>query len=366
MSGGRGSRVGSSGGADIREAEIQMRRIRVAVYPNRHPNAVIQNLKKVIAAVPGVDVVDFPSWRDACRIAALRGLLRRPAPPLVDVLVLNWPEWLLTDARGRLSGRGAAKFAAKMVLFEKCGRHVIYVRHNRTPHGMTGIDAKLAEKIVDAAAQRCAREVCFSETSDSVTTYVPHPLYQIRADSQAGPGDYFIIFGQIEPRKHIENAIAAWPRGGPELKIAGIASDREYVERLRTLASGQHITFHEGPLPESEAADLVARARALLLTHASAHAFVSGSFFFALSVGTPVFSPPHPYLQHLVESHGFPGVQFYSSIASVLPGLLRYRATPREREHICRAAEHHFGMERCVAAWSALLADILSEPPPCS
>jgi glycosyltransferase involved in cell wall biosynthesis len=71
-----------------------------------------------------------------------------------------------------------------------------------------------------------------------------------------------VFLGRILPHKGIHHLIAGLPAGTP-LQVVGSELDREYLERLRTLAEGKEVAFRLG-LDDTEVLSILQRAMALV------------------------------------------------------------------------------------------------------
>lgn len=289
--------------------------------------------------------------------AFVRGSLRL-APPRVDLLVLNWVEGGLLDSSGRFSLRAALKLWLRLSLMRLAARRLVFVRHNHYPHATPAADVKRVQAWVDRLERRCDVAVTHSRAAAlGARRYVPHPLYrhgpvQPRAVSDWGlPAQYFVMFGVITPYKKIDEVIQHFP-ADRYLVIAGAVGDEEYVQHIRSLQR-PNILVRAGFIGDTEAQALVARATALLIAHADADVIVSGSFFFAASVGTPVLAVATPFLRSIEAEFG-PG--FAVPAADVK--ALCHSAAGFERTDtaaFAAQAEQAFGDDAVVAAWAPLL-----------
>ena len=116
------------------------------------------------------------------------------------------------------------------------------------------------------------------------------------------PADYFVVFGRIVRYKRIAELVAAFPPDRT-LVVIGTVGDRAYADELVALASG-NIVVLPGALSEPEAQAIVVRSRALLIAHADDDVIVSSSFFFGMSLATPVLAVATPFLRWIAPRLG--------------------------------------------------------------
>ena len=118
------------------------------------------------------------------------------------------------------------------------------------------------------AAQRVDRYIANSTmTRRRVRRYlgreatVVYPPVELERFALAEPGDAYVVLSELVPHKRIELAVEAFSRMGRRLVVVGDGPD---WRRLRRLA-GPTVTF-AGRVSDADAAQLLARARALVVT----------------------------------------------------------------------------------------------------
>ncbi|MFH1681556.1 MAG: glycosyltransferase [Candidatus Eisenbacteria bacterium] len=92
---------------------------------------------------------------------------------------------------------------------------------------------------------------------EAEVVHPPVDVSRFRADLPRG--EYFLVLSALVPYKRVELAVRAFSRLNLPLVVAGRGPERTHLERI----AGPNIRF-EGWLGESEVADLLARARALV------------------------------------------------------------------------------------------------------
>lgn len=161
---------------------------------------------------------------------------------------LNWTEQHLDH-----------KMKLRLMLYKFWGAHIIWVFHNRYPHGMIQSDtisgnmkwlAGHSNKIL-LHSRSSTKYIPNRKRNSRKAVYVPHVLYapqNVNADLETTrshyglSGDHFVfaIFGAISPYKNIEAAIAAFQKlclNDARLLIAGNPTDRRYAEKIIRLCN---------------------------------------------------------------------------------------------------------------------------------
>lgn len=279
----------------------------------------------------------------------------------VDLLVLNWLDSELLDpASHRLLLRRALRLCARIVAMRCAARHVVFVRHNHYPHATLPHETARARRWVDRLERLCCTAVTHSPAAATADRrYVPHPLYrhgplqrQAVADWDL-PDDYFVMFGAIAPYKRLAEVIAAFP-AQRQLVIAGAVGDEAYARALAALQR-PNMRLRAGFVDDAQGQALVAGATALLIAHADADVIVSGSFFFAASVGTPVIAVQTPFLLDAHASFGAAVVTPVPDIAALCQAAAGFERGARRGEVDARI-EQAYGDAAVLAAWAPIVA----------
>lgn len=230
---------------------------------------------------------------------------------LYDVIIINWRENCLIKSRKiRLSG--IFEYVLTIALHRVCSRTLVYVRHNKYPHNLKLNDISKARQWLKFGESLSDSIVVHSplEKSEPHHIYVPHPLYTQSiatkshtavSDSNAGEQDYILMFGRIEPYKQIHLVIENW-RGKHDLRIAGPCSDKKYLEKLENIAQGKPVYIEPEFQPDAKLSRLVRMASGVIIANHEDSMITSGSFFFSLSCGTPVFALSNPFYSWVNDS----------------------------------------------------------------
>jgi glycosyltransferase involved in cell wall biosynthesis len=164
------------------------------------------------------------------------------------------------------------------------------------------------------------------------------------------------VVAELMPHKRIDVAVHAFNRLRRPLIVVG---DGPEMRRLRRLA-GPTVTF-TGRLPDPAVADLLRRARALVVTAAeefgiaAVEALASGRPVIALSDGGVLESV------HEGETGAYYGNSDPDSLATAVEGFDPLAVDPAA----CVTAAQRFGTERFQAALRAIVADAVdAERPP--
>jgi glycosyltransferase involved in cell wall biosynthesis len=212
------------------------------------------------------------------------------------------------------------------------------------------------------AAQRVDRYVANSRlTASRVHRYfgreadVLHPPVELERFAPGPVGDSYLVVAELMPHKRIDVAVQAFNRLRRPLIVVG---DGPELRRLRRLA-GPTVRF-TGRLPDPAVADLLRRARALVVTAdeefgiAAVEALASGRPVIALGSGGVLES----------VNEGETGAYYRQSdpdsLAEVVAGFDPLSVDPAA----CVAAAQRFGTERFQTALRAIVEDVAAERPP--
>lgn len=279
-----------------------------------------------------------------------------------DLLVVNWIESFLTNKRGRLSLFGVVKFFVFLVYFRFAAKKIVYVRHNIYPHNANDFAANVSMWIIGFSERFFTKVVSHSDhLSAKGYCYIPHPLYRLSdikddLSYQSRENPYFIVFGRIERYKAIEKIICCWDSRN-RLLIAGSVGDVDYLAELKALAAGKNINFRAEFLEEREARKLVEESRGLLLSHADEDMIVSGSFFYATTLGVPVYALRTHFLDDL-EKKGYLGLKVFQATDEMVAFLSTAGLKTANRASVLKQAEENFGYDVVGQRWQQLLESI--------
>lgn len=283
-----------------------------------------------------------------------------------DVVILNWHENLLNIGKEKFSAIGVLKFFSYFLFFKVISRKVIFVRHNIYPHAMSGWRAFVANKLTSIVANISDYKISHSgHLIKYGYKYVPHPLYNIECNSvdqnyELKKNSYYVIFGRIERYKKIECVISEW-NSEKTLIIAGSASDTAYLSELRGIAKDKPIVIISRYIEEKEAQLIVANAKGLIVSHADEDMLVSGSFFYALSLGTPVFAVSSEFFKWVKEQYDFCGLFMFSTPKGIVESVSADTHDVISRQEIIRQAQVLFGDNTVYDAWYNLFKNMFKD-----
>ncbi|MDR5172634.1 hypothetical protein IHQ56_12455 [Methylobacillus flagellatus] len=307
----------------------------------------MDNTIKLISALPGAKV-ETKAQLDADFI--MKNIRHR-----YDWVIINWLENILVGKNKRLGFKSIALFFLKFLIYRLMAKQLVFVRHNIYPHGLHGREARIATWIIEQAIRLSTVSIVHSgHLEQGKVKYVAHPLYELSALPNEYENDYHVVFGRIIEYKNIHTLLEHWDNR--RLIIAGLVEDPVYAERLKQIIQQRNLTnvvLNTGFITDEEATKLVAGSQGLVITHCDADMIVSGSFFFAASLGVPVFALTTPFFEWATQSRNYQGLYAYKSLDALMAGLKQQPAVDRKR--ISQSAHDLFGNDVVVSAWYSVL-----------
>lgn len=236
-----------------------------------------------------------------------------------DIVVLNWFENLFVNDDGKITIYLFLKSFIKFLIFRFKFKKVVYVRHNVYPHHLNIKYINIAKLIISILSRWSSVSITHSPVFKEFNEiYIPHPLYD---DFQVGEHNskernpnLYIIFGRISRYKNFEEIIDSFP-ADKELVILGACDDKCYLDELNSHVKFKgNITIRPGYISDNDARKYFSTANALLLSHSDPHMIVSGSFFYALTMGIKVLCISTPFLNWTQNILGDNVVKNFESI----------------------------------------------------
>lgn len=294
----------------------------------------------------------------------LRHVVTTKKISLYDVLIVNWRENCLTKSNKiRLSG--ILEYIISIALHRACSKKLIYVRHNKHPHDLEPTDISKAKFWIKFGEYLSDKTVFHSpiETTEPHHMYVPHPLYtksisrSITSDvvnSKSSEQSYFLMFGRIEPYKQIHLVIEKWSEKH-NLRIVGPCSDNRYLASLENLADGKPVYIEPEFQPDDELAQKVRKARGVIIANHEDSMITSGSFFYSLSCGTPVFALSNPFYSWVNNSARHSIVYTSPDISNLISMIDDASLESLRREDITISANHLFSDREIENCWRKVI-----------
>lgn len=302
---------------------------------------------------------------DSVRIRGLtppRALLKNPLKFFrdnkCDVMIINWHENRLRATSGRLSIVGLFSYFGMLFLYRVLCQKMIYVRHNIYPHDMHGLHAFLAQKITDYGEKISDLKVAHDPSMQAAGySYTPHPLYELSKDvvSKNNENNYALIFGSISQYKKIEEILIRW-QGPLQLIIAGPCNNTNYLDYLKGIAKNNNaVKIKEGYLNDEEAYNLVINSSYTILSHNEKNMIVSGSFFFSISHGIPVFAIRSGFLNWTLNHESFPGLHLFDNYDELINSSQKLVSNRKLNNKIITKANILYGESAVRNYWGKLI-----------
>lgn len=227
-----------------------------------------------------------------------------------DFVFINWLENKAFRKDGRILISGILYSIAWFLILKLKSKKVVYVKHNNYPHNSKGLAKKLGFLLIDFFVRYADVVIVHSPASvtNSKMVYIPHPLYNVElmqnVQNPVIDKEYYICFGRIEKYKKIHELINYWPKDKC-LKIQGICRDEEYLSTLVEMSVGKKITISTVFISDEDAYSLLKNSQGMIIPSDSDSMIVSGSFFFAMTVKTPVIAISTPFLNSFSDTNNF-------------------------------------------------------------
>lgn len=311
-------------------------------------NAYIKQNRKILDRVG--HVVPVPKPLPLLK-QALGRLLTSGTFRLYDVLIVNWRENTLTNGRNQLHVFGVIEYFISLIIHRLVSKNFIYVMHNSHPHNLPTESISSAQKIVTIGQLLANTIVLHSPVKAMKSTksvYVPHPLYETFQHSSLEKfkelnKNEFIMIGRVQPYKKIDEVISSWTSSS-KLVIMGPCSDKKYLSLLKQLAINKHVEFEIDFHTENYLAERVGSSQGIIITNDSNSMLVSGSFFFAISCGTPIYATSSDFFEWIKTTELSEFVSIHKTVESLLDNIPYDRKVSlNQREKLLDQAKLLFG-----------------------
>lgn len=326
---------------------------KILFYPRSGENQYTQNV---------FDVINFFS-DEVKQVEPLSFNLLKNGFNAYDLAIVHWLDNTLVNKHKKMTVLSIAKYLTKLLILKYVAKKIVYVRHNMYPHALSGKSAYTAEKIIDFVASACTASVVHSgHLAQGNSKYLPHPLYKVIStqtciQSVAQSNKSFVIFGRIVEYKSIHHLLKVWRED--KLIVAGKSDSKAYLETLNAIVSEKELSqvlIQASFLSDEDASNLVSNSDGLIITHNDQDMIVSGSFFFAASLGVPVHAVKSPFFEWLVKEYQYPGLFLYDNLESLAANISQQPII--NRKEILEAADLLFGDQAVLSAWEKFLLQL--------
>jgi len=253
-----------------------------------------------------------------------------------DYIFMSWLENKIIDTRGSVSMAGIVKLLLELILIRLNGKQTIFVRHNWFPHHANPNAARIARMVVNILEKCVSQVIVHSGDEEAVLGrhYCPHPLYERVQPIPRVPDDcpwsedYYVVFGRIAAYKKIIELINTFP-DNQRLLIIGGPGEPDYVDQVKR-RERENIKVVARFVSEAEAQRVLLNSNGAVLSHADTDMVVSGSFFYALSIGCPLYAISTPFTKwvydHVGQNKGITIAQDLHALNSLLASTRRCAA----------------------------------------
>lgn len=294
-------------------------------------------------------------------VPTFKVFLRSPLsyrPNSYEFIIANWIENRIVNHNGKISVVGVLRFVLNIVLFKVLSRKTIFVRHNNYPHHASPAASAYAARIIDWAEMFFDYVVTHSGHNVTLKRkYIPHPLYKHSHNAESiqnEQDDYFLIFGRILPYKKIEMIVEVIP-AHVRLVIVGSAPDKSYLELLRGLAAEKNIKIIAEFVSDERAVQLCKSSRGIVISHNDNDMIVSGTFFYALSLGIPIYTVSSPFAEWAFKTLEVPGLHVAKDIQSLCAAMALSSAPVKQLVELEQnKVEKLFGDDVIKTKWSEI------------
>ena len=221
-----------------------------------------------------------------------------------DVAIVNWLENSFFIG-GKMTFRSLFTGCFVFLVLRVVSKKMIFVQHNKSVHGTTAVSRLVSKFIISCIKFFSSASVIHDPTVDEKgkrLCYIPHPLYKIdNTESNSSLGDYYCIFGRIEPYKGIEETVNRWP-ASEKLIIIGASRGDTYLKYLQEVSKDKNVEFYPNP-EDFFLHNVLSGAKGIVVDHIGQNNYVSGTLFYALSIKVPVYLPNTKFTKYLCDKY---------------------------------------------------------------
>jgi len=282
------------------------------------------------------------------------------SPKMFDVAIIHWREDVIVLAQKKPALIGILAYFLSIHLYRIAARRVVYIRHNKYPHKVLPRYQDRVRRLIRKGQSLCHAVVAHSPSyaKEHDYNYIPHPLYKLSLSEAGEPSGEYVVFGAIAEYKKIEELVEAWS-GDRQLLIAGPCDDPTYLAELQKLAVDKAIRFEVGYQDQDEMGQRLANSNGVIIVNDPGSMIISGTFFFAISSGAPVFARTDPFYDWVSSTSLRDCLRTFDTVAELADHIAAAddRRGP-ESGAVRAAAVEHFGDEAVLRAWKSLFEQI--------
>lgn len=234
--------------------------------------------------------------------------------PKFDYVFINWLENKSFRKNGSFSLSGFLYSITWFLILKIKAKKIVYVKHNNYPHNTSGLSKKLGIYLIRFFVKYSNIVIVHSPASvkSKKINYIPHPLYDLHLNDNASEyssqdkneGGYYTCFGRIERYKKIDELIKFWPSDIP-LIIQGLCHDKSYLSQIIEMSKGKNINISTSFISDEQASKLLKESKGVIIPSDSESMIVSGTFFFAITVKTPIIAINSDFFRSIKNNEKF-------------------------------------------------------------
>jgi len=265
-------------------------------------------------------------------------------------LFLNWLEDRVLSQRSKPRWLNLPVFLYRLLIAKAQRIDIVWVRHNYRPH-TTVVPEWVCGFVYWLMGAISSRVVVHSQSYAEANGYhyLPHPLYEPCVEKPSadfieqvkGIETRIAVIGQVRPSKQFEQMLEEWPREIP-LFVSGKPSSDEYGRTLMEIARRRDLnaSFILRQIETSEFDYILRAVKAIYIANPDNTMIVSGVYFHAASLGTPMIMRASKFADEMASRCRFT-VQVLTAdeIANAINEL-----RPLTRNDIICEAETLFGL----------------------
>lgn len=248
---------------------------------------------------------------------------------------------------------GFFRALAKIIYGKISSKKFIWVRHNLQPHegSKNNILYQFIIKILEYVSSKKLSHANYMTDF----FYFPHPLYNDhildeKLEQKNRNIDY-LFFGTVARYKGLTELLSSWPKEY-KLKICGACKDKNLQSEIEDIIKkrGIDVEVNFGFLTKTQAADLLASTKYVVLSHIADSMIVSGMFYHAISFGSNILVRDSRFGREVELQHNFCHTFTMDTLVSKLEGI-----TYIPPVNVISEAEKFYGEHAFVESWRGIL-----------